>query len=112
MLFGAASIFRNAIQARNHSVADRQSETARARAALLTACFAVVKLSVETMLDRNQALTGAEIQAIFRQELEAELTRNLHDAYESASGRARSPRRQFPWPRHSGLRVGRIGRGR
>jgi len=36
------------------------------------------------MLETNQALTGDEIEAIFRQELEAELTRNLHDAYENA----------------------------
>ncbi|WP_156139513.1 DUF6538 domain-containing protein [Sphingomonas sp. 35-24ZXX] len=59
-------------------------KVARRRAALLAARFADVKLSVEMMLETNQALTGDEIEAIFRQELEAELTRNLHDAYENA----------------------------
>lgn len=37
------------------------------------------------MLETDQTLTGAEIEVLFRQELEAELTRNLHDAYENAS---------------------------
>lgn len=57
---------------------------ARMRAAMLSARFVVVKASVEKMLETGWALTGAEIEALFRHELEAELTRNLHDAFENA----------------------------
>ncbi|WP_156029006.1 hypothetical protein [Sphingobium sp. DC-2] len=60
-------------------------KVARRRAAFLSARFAIVKLSVDLMLKTNGVLTGDQIEAIFRQELEDELTQALHDAYENAS---------------------------
>lgn len=59
---------------------------ARRRAALLSARFAMVKLSVENMLaDDRTFLSGSEIEVLFRHELEQELARNLADAFSNAS---------------------------
>lgn len=59
---------------------------ARWRAAMLSARFAAVKRDVETMLaDDRTFLTGAEIEALFRRELEQELARNLGDAFSNQS---------------------------
>lgn len=59
---------------------------ARRRAAMLSARFAVVKQEVEGMLsDDRTFLTGNEIEALFRRELEHELARNLGDAFSNQS---------------------------
>ncbi len=57
-------------------------KVARQRAALLSARFAVVKASVEKMLECGRTLTGAEIEALFRQELERELSVHIQRASE------------------------------
>ncbi|WP_324751194.1 hypothetical protein SH591_07555 [Sphingomonas sp. LY54] len=56
---------------------------ARQRAALLSARFAIVKSSVDKMVERGRALTGAEIEALFRGELERELRVQVQSAYEN-----------------------------
>jgi hypothetical protein len=59
---------------------------ARLRAAMLSARFAMVKHEVEGMLsDDRSFLTGNEIEALFRRELEHELARNLGDAFSNQS---------------------------
>ena len=55
---------------------------ARERAALLSARFAVVKKRVNRMIEGARALTGAEIEALFREELEDELRRHVQRAFE------------------------------
>lgn len=57
-------------------------KVARRRAAMLSARFVVVKQEVERIVyTERTSLTGVEIEAIFRRELEAELVKNLADAY-------------------------------
>ena len=59
---------------------------ARRRAAMLSSRFAVVKRDVEDMLANSRNyLTGDEIEALFRRELEDELARNLGDAFSNQS---------------------------
>lgn len=58
---------------------------ARTRAAILSARFVLVKSSVDAMLEDGRRLTGPEIEALFRAELEAELNFYVHSAYENAS---------------------------
>jgi hypothetical protein len=60
-------------------------KVARQRAALLSARFAIVKSSVDDMLECGRLLTGAEIEALFREELERELSFYVHSAYEDAA---------------------------
>lgn len=60
-------------------------KVARRRAAILSARFVHIKLEVDAMLESGRPLTGAEIEAIFRQKLEEELTFYIHSAYENAS---------------------------
>lgn len=63
-----------------------EPSVARRRAAMLSARFAYVKLTVEAMLsDDRTFLTGTEIEALFRRELEQELARNLGDAFSNQS---------------------------
>lgn len=57
---------------------------ARQRAAILSARFVIVKADVKTMLEGQRNLTGPEIEAIFRRELEQQLGSWLSDAYENA----------------------------
>jgi hypothetical protein len=57
-------------------------KVARQRAALLSARFAVVKASVEKMLECGRDLSGAEIEALFRQELEQELSGHIQRAFD------------------------------
>ncbi|MEZ0496779.1 hypothetical protein [Sphingomonas sp. IW22] len=59
-------------------------KVARTRASLLSACFVQVKASVETMLEDGRVMTGTEIEALLRAELEAELNFYVHSAYEDA----------------------------
>jgi len=59
-------------------------KVARRRAAFLSVRFVQAKSRVDQMLEANEPLTGSEIEAIFRRELEVELAQNLHDAYENA----------------------------
>lgn len=57
-------------------------KVARRRAAMLSARFMTVKMNVEAMLAEQRAfLTGDEIEALFRRELEHELSINLGDAF-------------------------------
>lgn len=58
---------------------------ARTRASILSARFVMVKSSVDAMLEDGRVLTGPEIEALFRAELEAELNFYVHSAYEDAS---------------------------
>lgn len=60
-------------------------KVARTRAAILSARFVRVKSSVDAMLEEGRRLTGPEIEALFRNALEAELTSYVHSAYENAS---------------------------
>ena len=60
-------------------------KVARRRAAILSARFVHIKLEVDAMLENGRPLTGAEIEAIFRQKLEEELSFYIHSAYENAS---------------------------
>ncbi len=55
---------------------------ARGRAALLSARFAVVKSSVNKMIEAGRALNKAEIEALFREELEGELRALVQHAFE------------------------------
>lgn len=56
---------------------------ARERAAILSARFVIVKADVKTMLEGQRNLTGVEIEAIFRRELERQLGSWLSAAYEN-----------------------------
>lgn len=58
---------------------------ARTRASILSARFVMVKSSVDAMLEDGRRLTGPEIEALFRAELEAQLNFYVHSAYENAS---------------------------
>ncbi|MBR0551065.1 hypothetical protein [Stakelama marina] len=51
---------------------------------MLSARFVAVKANVKAMLETGRTLTGIEIETLFRRELETELQRNIHDAYENA----------------------------
>lgn len=57
---------------------------ARVRAALLAVRFAVVKSRVDQMIEHGRPLTGTEIEALFRAELERELASQVQTA--SANG--------------------------
>lgn len=57
---------------------------ARMRAASLSACFMTVKMKVDTMLKSGPALTGEQIEGLFRHALENELSGLLDDAYSNA----------------------------
>lgn len=57
---------------------------ARQRAAILSARFVIVKASIELMLECGRPLTGAEIEALFRQELEHELSIHVQRAFEDS----------------------------
>jgi hypothetical protein len=57
---------------------------ARMRAAMLSARFEIVKAKVESMLETGPALTGEQIEEIFRRALEDELNGLLNDAYANA----------------------------
>lgn len=59
-------------------------KVARQRAALLSARFAIVKASVDKMLQCGRDLTGAEIEALFREELERELSGHIQRAFGDA----------------------------
>lgn len=59
-------------------------KVARQRAALLSARFAIVKSSVERMMESGRALTGAEIEALFREELEREVSGHVQRAFEES----------------------------
>ena len=59
-------------------------KVARVRAALLSARFMTVKVTVEDMLQLGSALTGEQIEGIFRHALEEELSSLLNDAYANA----------------------------
>ncbi|HEX8535398.1 MAG TPA: hypothetical protein VF662_14640 [Allosphingosinicella sp.] len=58
---------------------------ARCRAARLAVRFDEVKGQIERMLETGRPLSGGEIDALFRLELERELSQIVHDAYENAS---------------------------
>jgi hypothetical protein len=60
-------------------------KVARTRAAMLSARFMTAKATVDTMLENGRTLTGTEIEALFRAELESELRFYVHSAYENAS---------------------------
>lgn len=60
-------------------------KAARRRAALLAARFMLVKADVDMLLEHGRPLTGIEIEAIFRQTLEEELSFYVNSAYENAS---------------------------
>lgn len=55
---------------------------ARERAALLSARFAVVKSSVNKMIEAGRPLSSAEIEALFREELEDQLRAHVQHAFE------------------------------
>ena len=57
---------------------------ARERVAILAARFVIVRADVKTMLKGQRNLTGVEIEAIFRRELEQQLGSWLSDAYADA----------------------------
>ncbi|MBH9538147.1 hypothetical protein [Novosphingopyxis sp. YJ-S2-01] len=57
---------------------------ARERVAILSARFVIVRAEVKTMLEGQRNLTGIEIEAIFRRELEQQLGSWLTAAYENA----------------------------
>lgn len=57
---------------------------ARERVAILSARFVIVRADVNIMLEDQRNLTGVEIEAIFRRELEQQLGSWLSDAYENA----------------------------
>ncbi|MXP25404.1 hypothetical protein GRI39_05015 [Altererythrobacter indicus] len=57
---------------------------ARERAAILSARFVIVRADVKTMPEGQRNLTGVEIEAIFRRELEQQLGSWLSAAYENA----------------------------
>ncbi|MFW2350747.1 hypothetical protein [Qipengyuania sp.] len=57
---------------------------ARERVAILSARFVIVRADVKTMLEGQRNLTGIEIEAIFRRELEQQLGSWLSAAYENA----------------------------
>ena len=55
---------------------------ARERAALLSARFAVVKSSVKKMIEFGRPMSKAEVEALFRGELEDELRAHIQRAFE------------------------------
>lgn len=57
---------------------------ARERVAILAARFVIVRADLKTMLEGQRNLTGVEIEAIFRRELEQQLGSWLSDAYADA----------------------------
>ena len=57
---------------------------ARERVAIQAARFVIVRADVKTMLEGQRNLTGVEIEAIFRRELEQQLGSWLSDAYADA----------------------------
>lgn len=57
---------------------------ARDRVAILAARFVIVRADIKTMLEGQRNLTGVEIEAIFRRELEQQLGSWLSDAYADA----------------------------
>ncbi len=59
-------------------------KVARTRASILSARFTTVKVTVEDMLLSGPALTGEQIEGIFRRALEDELSALLNDAYANA----------------------------
>lgn len=59
-------------------------KVARTRASILSARFTTVKVPVEDMLQSGPALTGEQIEGIFRRALEEELSALLNDAYANA----------------------------
>lgn len=59
-------------------------KVARTRASILSARFTTVKVTVEDMLQSGPALTGEQIEGIFRRALEEELSALLNDAYANA----------------------------
>jgi hypothetical protein len=67
-------------------------KVARQRAALLSAPFVIVKASVDKMLQCGRDLTGAEIEALFREELERELSGHIQEHSGMPSGRLRLSR--------------------
>lgn len=77
--------FRNFIS-KPITLALRTSDPRQARrlAAILAARFVRVKVDIDMMLEDGRALTGTEIEAIFRQKLEEELSFYVHSAYENA----------------------------
>lgn len=56
---------------------------ARQRTALLSARFVVIKSSVDRMIECGRPLSGAEIEALFREELEHELRGHVQRAFEN-----------------------------
>lgn len=56
-------------------------KVARTRASILSARFTTVKVTVEDMLESGPALTGEQIEGLFRRALEEELSALLNDAY-------------------------------
>ena len=54
------------------------------RVAILAARFVIVRADIKTMLEGQRNLTGVEIEAIFRRELEKQLGSWLSDAYADA----------------------------
>ncbi len=59
-------------------------KVARTRASILSARFVLVKSDVDAMLENGRLLTGTEIEALFRAELERELKFYVQSAYEDA----------------------------
>lgn len=74
--------FRNIIS-KHVSLAMRTASpsAARQRSASLSVCFMTVKAKVDCMLETGPALTGEQIEGIFRRALEDELNGLLNDAY-------------------------------
>lgn len=77
---GARYVFRRRIHFRNIislplalALQTADPFVARQRAAILSARFEVVKSSVRKMIEQGTVLTGPQIEALFRQELESEL---------------------------------------
>ncbi|WP_394440070.1 hypothetical protein ACGGKE_03505 [Sphingobium naphthae] len=89
--FGARYAYRRRIHFRNIisrpitvSLRTADPVVARRRAAMLSACFVIVKAKVDSMLETGPALTGQQIDEIFRVALENELNSLLDDAYRNA----------------------------
>lgn len=78
--------FRNLITKPVAVALQTRSKGRAATPALLSARFAIVKSSVERMMECGRALTGAEIEALFREELERELSGHVHRAFEDSGG--------------------------
>ena len=63
---------------------------ARERAAFLSARFVVVKSRVDRMMECGRTLTGAEIEILFREELENELNGHVQRAFEDGEWSSRA----------------------